>query len=281
MAIINISRQIGSLGDEIADRTAQRMGYQLFDKDEINAMVSNYAGDFSEEMDIISTETKPGFFNQILRDRSLYSNLVRAIIYDIASRDNVVIRGRGGNFLFTSHPEVLNVRIFAPVSTRITRIQANQPTRSVAEDIVKQSDESRSGFVQYLFRHKVEDPNAYDILINTEKIDVPSAVDILANRAKFIDRNHPVTEKFSSQLKRLALGKRIKATIQKEKPGLSHLTVSVEIDDSLTLAGIVTSEDEKTTIERYARVISEGMIIRNEIIVARPSHYRQRNADTH
>ncbi len=30
MAIINISRQVGSMGDEIADKVAEQLGYRLF-----------------------------------------------------------------------------------------------------------------------------------------------------------------------------------------------------------------------------------------------------------
>jgi cytidylate kinase len=281
MAIINISRQIGSLGDEIADRTADQLGYELFEKNGINAMVSDYVGDFAREMDIISAEKKPGFFDKLLYDRSIYNNLVRAIIYDIASRGNVVIRGRGGNFLLSIYPEVLNIRIVAPLSTRITRVQKNEPRRDIAEDIVNQSDQDRNGFVRYLFRQKPSDIDAYDIVINTRKIDVSSAVDILTTKAQFIDENHPFTEKFSNKLKRLSLGARIKATIQKAKPGLSHLTVTVESDNIVTLTGAVTCENEKLTIEGYARQISKGMTIENNIVIERPLQYRHDKAATY
>jgi cytidylate kinase len=281
MAIINISRQVGSMGNEIADRAADQLGYELFEKNGINAMVSDYAGDFSREMDVISAEKKPGFFDKLLYDRSIYNNLVRAIIYDIASRGNVVIRGRGGNFLLSSYPEVLNVRIIAPLSTRITRVQKNEPGRDIAEDIVNQSDQDRNGFVRYLFRQRPSDIDAYDIVINTRKIDVLSAVDILMTRAQFIDENHPFTEKFSKKLKQFSLGARIKATIQKAKPGLSHLSVTVESDNTMTIAGVVSCENDKLTVEGYARQISKDMTIQNNMIIARPLQYRHDKAATY
>ncbi len=281
MAIINISRQVGSMGDEIADKVAVQLGYRLFEKNGINAMVSDYVGDFAREMDAISAEKKPGFFDKLLRDRSIYNNLVRAIIYDIASRGNVVIRGRGGNFLLSSYPEVLNVRIVAPISTRITRVQKNEPRREIAEEIVNQSDQDRNGFVRYLFRQRPSDIDAYDLVINTRKIDVSSAVDILTARAQFIDENHPFTEKFSKKLKRLSLGARIKATIQKEKPGLSHLAVTIESDNIVTIEGTVTCENEKAAAEGYARQISKGMTIQNNMVIARPLQYRHDKAATY
>ena len=68
MPIITISRQVGSLGDTIAEITAERLGYTLIDKDTIHERISAMSDDFSIEMNSLAEESQPGFFQRIFNN---------------------------------------------------------------------------------------------------------------------------------------------------------------------------------------------------------------------
>jgi cytidylate kinase len=70
MAIITISRQLGSGGNATANRLAKILGYNLIDKTKIHEMVSDY-GRFKTELEKIVNEEKPGFMRWLVWEMSL------------------------------------------------------------------------------------------------------------------------------------------------------------------------------------------------------------------
>ncbi len=114
MAVITLSRQVGSGGDLIAETVARELGYKLVDKQEIHDAVATFAADFSKELSVLDSESRPGFFDRLFSHRSVYGDLIASIIFDYASKDNVVIKGRGGQYLFEPSEITLHIRIIAP-----------------------------------------------------------------------------------------------------------------------------------------------------------------------
>ena len=56
-----------------------------------------------------------------LRSIAAFIALIEATIYEVAVRDQAVILGRGSAFLLHDIPQVLKVRLFAPLEVRIER----------------------------------------------------------------------------------------------------------------------------------------------------------------
>ena len=120
MAVITISRQTGSFGDEIAKAVAENLRYNCVDKMKISGALADQglrASDF-EKFD----GKKPTIWQSLSNQKKKFIFLLRAAVYYFARSGNVVILGRGGQALLKDIPGTLHVRIFAPFESRMRRL---------------------------------------------------------------------------------------------------------------------------------------------------------------
>ena len=270
MAVITISRMVGCFGDEIAEKLSRKLGYKLFDKNQMHERVSRYATDFSKEFGSIEKESQPGFFERYIFDNKVYADLIYALIFDIASEDNVIIKGRGGHFVLGDQPHVLKLRFFASEETRIKRVKTSLSIDSeAAEKLVRNKDTDRINFIHYVFNENVLKPDWYDLLINTDHLDFDSVVDLLVRQVRSFEKKYPATKRTINHLKRLALSKHVEATIQKEIPDALEIEARTAPNGTVTISGQVSNEGEKSGAEKYAGRVKGVKSIINELYVSR------------
>ena len=139
MAIITISRQAESLGDEIAAMVAQQLGYACIDKSKMIAALTAQGVDIDdvEKYD----EKKPSFWHSFPDKREKILHLIKAAVYDFAARQDVVIVGRGSQVLLEGFSGILHVRIIAPDDVRLRRsMTKNKCTEKEAKKIILTSE---------------------------------------------------------------------------------------------------------------------------------------------
>jgi len=136
MAIITISRQPYSFGDEIAKEIAKKLNYKVIDKFIINNKVKDFHCNFSDELQDLANEKEPGFFKHFFKKPQVYNCLVQAILFEEASHDNKVILGRGSQYIL-NQPYVLNIRIMAPFDVRCSYLEKKEDvTHILAEKLL-------------------------------------------------------------------------------------------------------------------------------------------------
>ncbi len=171
MPVITISREVGSEGDDIAERVAQTLGYHFVDKEFIGAVLSQYGVvEFDREY-----ETLPSFwekFNaQREKRRDAMVNMLHQVVRAVAHHGNVVILGRSGFAVLGGFADVLHVRLQAPLSVRVKRVMMQQQmTTAQAEAVVNESDRVRAAFVEEFCGVSWEASRTFDLVINTGKI---------------------------------------------------------------------------------------------------------------
>lgn len=152
MTVITISRQYASGGDEIARQLCDRLGYRYLDKD-LMASLGVQAGSVA-----------------------LVQNFIRAT----HGQGGAVILGRGGQVALRDMPDVLHVRVVAPLETRIRRVQEREGlTADKAREQVSVSDQASAGYVKHYYHADPADPSFYDLVINTSKITPIVAADLV------------------------------------------------------------------------------------------------------
>lgn len=269
MATLTISRQVGSLGDEIAEITAERLGYTLIDKNTIHDRIMALPDDFSIEMNSLEAESQPGFFQRIFHHQAVYVNLISTIVYEAISRDNVVLKGRGGQFLLADRDNVINARIIAPLDFRASLLQEKQSMEDhVAKDLITQLDRERDNFLRYLFGKNVKEPDWYDIIINTKKFKIESAVDLLVREADAISKNNPLSPELKDTYQALALKSLVEAVLQKRMPDSNYIKVLASSEGTITLSGYIATHAEKEAAEEHARTVTGVASVSNQIHVA-------------
>lgn len=202
MAVITISRQLESLGDEIAHLVCDRLGYQYFDKHMMVQVGQDLGLDKEAIQSAVDFQPTPKsllerWFGSTQRltggDPSSWTFSARldalqaltiANLMDIIEagykRGNVVIVGRGGMAALKDKPDVLHVRIIAPMEVRIRRMMERlHCSREEAVQRIKERDASDVDWIKRYFDLDSHDPQLFDLIINTAKITPEMAADLI------------------------------------------------------------------------------------------------------
>jgi cytidylate kinase len=178
MAVITISREMGSRGDDIARLVAERLRLRLVDREVINraareAGAPEVALAEIDELGLLGVKPSTASLR-------LYREKVAAVIHELAAEGDVLLVGRGGQVILADRSDALHIRIVAPRPMRIARIQAIcRVPDEVASARIDASDAVRTGFLKRHFGVNGNEPHLYDMVINMAHMDVPAAVDLV------------------------------------------------------------------------------------------------------
>ena len=189
MAIICISHEMGAGGPEMGQALARSLGYRYIDQELISDAARRY-GLLEEKLSHLD-ESKPSLFERFDAETRRYITVIQTALYELAEADNVVLMGRGGQWLLRGIPHVLRIRIMAPFELRVKRLgkklsgqMGEQTSPRTVTDMVRRDDTEKAGRMRYLYEVDLRDPSLYDVVINTEKLSVEGAVDLVAGMAR-------------------------------------------------------------------------------------------------
>lgn len=178
MTTITISRQLGSLGSQIAFSVAEALGYQMVWRELINK-AARKAGAPEVALAAIDDLGLLGISPSPQANRA-YRHEVEALLNEMANAGSVVILGRAGQIILRGRPDVLHVRIIAPDELRAGRIaQRTGVTLECALAQVEASDRNRRKYLRSYYKARWDDPLNYHLTINTEFLDIRQATDII------------------------------------------------------------------------------------------------------
>lgn len=207
MAVITLSRQYGSGGDEIAARVCEHLGYRHFDKS-LMAQVAAEMGlsdgeivDFSEDQHKVRgfldrlfsprpavaqrrvwTEDKAGVraVSVAALDSAQAVTLARATVEAAYRRGDVVILGRGGQVILRDRPGVLHVRVIAPLNDRVRWVQQHEGLNfERAHERVAEREQASADYLKRFHGVEVQDPTLYHLVLNTGRWDVATATHLI------------------------------------------------------------------------------------------------------
>ena len=204
--VITISRQVGSGGDEIAFKVSKILGYSYFDK---SLMLDAAKGigvseeeiaDFSEDnykvkgfVDKILQRKKPVIMSHTLKDDAQCRkaldeeeclSVIQVVIGGLASRGKTVIVGRGGQAILQHKTGVLHVRIVAPVEIRAKRIMKSEGlSQEDALKLIEDNDKAQAEYLHRFYNINWEDPNIYDVVLNTGKMNFDISTKVIVAAA--------------------------------------------------------------------------------------------------
>ncbi len=201
MAVITISRQYGSEGDEIAAHVCQILGYQSFNKQLMMKVASEVGLTEGEVVDFTEDQHRVrGFLDRLLGspppvvtqshswsevkviDAADSIPLVQSIIRAAYKHGNVVIVGRGGQAVLRNDPGVLHVRIEAPLETRVDRVHLREGlSYELARDVVAQRDRAAADYLKRFYNVDWSDSLLYHLIINTGRWGIESASYLIVN----------------------------------------------------------------------------------------------------
>jgi cytidylate kinase len=176
--VVTISRQLGSRGLGVARSLGNILGYRVTSRDLINqaAMRSGnpeIALAIIDELGLLGICPSP-------QARQAYRQAVQQVMEELLHEGRVIIVGRAGQVILHDHPQVLHVRIIAPQAERTKRIAAEQHIsieNALAQ--VQASDRHRRNYLKRYYQVNWDDPNLYDLILNTAHLSVQAAAAII------------------------------------------------------------------------------------------------------
>ena len=195
MAVITISREMGSTGDWIsdkcflADRLIDATGYHYADKKFFSRLFREYG---LTQFDREYTQTL-GFWerfdSQRDENRATIVDLLNKATVALARHGNVIIVGRANFAMLQGLTDVLNVRVQASLPTRVAAVQKRFKLTDPgeAEAIVLKNDELRESFIREFYTVRGDWADGFDLVVNTTKFGPQVAVDILLAGLKQLD----------------------------------------------------------------------------------------------
>ena len=195
--VITISMEPGSGGSIIAERIAERLGFDYFHRD-IVEKIAKTAKIRSQVINSLEKERLTGvkdFISSLVEDQYIhpdtYLRHLLVVISTIAKHGQAVIVGRGANFILPAE-DIFAVRVIAPLKKRIhdVALKHRAPIAEAKRRVI-QRESRRKAFVRYSFNAEIYDPGHYDLTINTGKMSMESAVEAVigAVTARFGDNS--------------------------------------------------------------------------------------------
>ncbi len=210
MAIIAISRQMGSGGYGIAASVASTLGYSYADRQMIVEAAKDYEVPEAAIADV--AEHRLAGWQRFDEEKLRYRTFLEAAYFGLAEQDNIVTAGRGIATLLRGVSHALRVRIVAPLEVRVERtMEREQLSRTAALHKVREYDRDMIARIGYLFGPEWALPESYDLVINAARDDMRLYVDMIVAVA-----THPAfrsTPESLQTVRNLSLAAHVRAAI--------------------------------------------------------------------
>lgn len=256
MAIVTVSRQMGSGGRRIGQLIAQRAGYAYFDKEKIVADIQKIGGPWASwerEMD----EACPTLWERFDRSFSGLVALVEKSICEAALGNNVVIVGRGANIILQGVPHAYHIRVVGPLDLRVAWVAKHfDIPRDAALKLLKKIDHDRACYLQAVYHSDWNDPREYEAVFD---VGIQSEEEIVASViARLPDRDRLYTDEAVQKLKQRTLAAKLKAALLTE-PELFIPALEVShTGTALVVKGVIRSAKQHKRVQEIAHRIVPG-----------------------
>lgn len=254
MPLIAMTREMGSLGKEVAAEVSRRVGKQLVHHEIIDHLANKMRLRKSHVVRFL--EGKSGIWERMTTDNTSLSIYTADETFALAEDDRVaVIRGWGAAHLLRPVPHVISVRVCAPFELRVKRMmeRLNTADRDFVENEIRMSEEAHGAITRRHFGISWQHSDQYDMVLNTERLTVEECADEVMDLLD--DPNFQETPESHRIFRNLALPAHVRAALRQD-PRTSKMQVLITGDNGvITLAGLVEpGEDPKDAAEVASRV---------------------------
>ena len=199
MAVITISRQFGAGGITLGKMIAEKFGYTFADTEVIKmvAEMANVSTAFVETVEkeaggkfskfISRTVSKP-LVDRILKDErgyideEIYLDYLVLIIAQMADDGDVVILGRGSQYILNDHPDAYHILLIDTFENRVRFMQKHyELSQGRATQVVKNEDKRRFNLYKKLGKADYDNPELYHLVLNMNRLHLDKALEIISD----------------------------------------------------------------------------------------------------
>ena len=191
---VTISRQAGCGAVSIAEKLADYLQlhappvnapWTIFDRDLMTKVLSDhklpaYLAKFLPEDRVSAIEdTLADIFGVRPTVETMVQQTAETVL-KLAELGGVILIGRGGNIITAKLPQVLHVRIVAPLDDRIERIcRDDHKSPAEARRFCLEEEQARARYLKTYFNAEINDPVNYHLIINTSRVGPENAAKLI------------------------------------------------------------------------------------------------------
>ncbi|HET9470782.1 MAG TPA: cytidylate kinase family protein [Usitatibacter sp.] len=257
MPLIAMTREMGSLGKDVATGIAERTQRKVVYHEIIEPIANKMRLRKSHVERFL--DGKSGLWERLTTDKTSLSIFTADETFRFLRDGSTgVIRGWGAVHLLKDVPHVIRVRICAPLEIRIRRMMERLATdnREAVENEIEISEEAHSAITRRHFGVNWRDPEHYDLVLSTERLSVEECVDEIECMSK--KRRFQETPESIRMVENMAVEWAVRSALRRDgrTAGMS-IHVSCE-GGRVTLGGVVDTMRESGAAAEVAAA-TEGV----------------------
>lgn len=266
MAVIAMTREMGTLGKDVAQGLADRLGLEVVHHELVENDIATRSGlRESEVRRFLGGEAS--LIGQWRMDRKRLSHFTAQEILELAARDNVLIRGWGATYLLREVPHIVCVRICAPIDfrTQVLMQRLGIGDADAARREIERSDAAHNGTMQRLFGADWTDATLYAAALNTARVPPADCVDHIV---RLVESEHfRQTAQSRAMLTDRLIEARVRSALRDRfETGLQAMGIEVEVKDSqVVLMGAASDDRIITELVRTAAAVPGVARVQSQI----------------
>jgi cytidylate kinase len=257
MPLIAMTREMGSLGKDVATGVAERTNRRVVYHEIIEPIANKMRLRKSHVERFL--DGKSGIWERLTTDKTSLSIFTADETFRFLRDDSTaVIRGWGAVHLLKNIPHVIRIRVCAPLETRIARMMQRLATdnRETVENEIQLSEEAHTAITKRHFGVNWRDPENYDLVLSTERLSVDECVAEAESMMK-----KPCFQETAESMRlveNLSLEWSVRAALRRD-PRTADTSITVASDAGrVTLAGVVDTQGEASAAAEIAAAV-EGV----------------------
>ena len=194
--IITVTRQFGSMGRPIAEKLAERLGIQYYDRDIVDMTAKKLNMSVSEIRDL--EESVQGKFFHMKYPLGMATTEVqdkifeqqKEIIKNLVKKESCIIVGRCSDYILKDYENSLHIYIYAPKEKRYEvclndfKMQPNE-----AKKMMLEVDKARERYHKEYAGYLPSDPRYKNLMIDSSTLGLDGTVDMLEDFVKQYFKN--------------------------------------------------------------------------------------------
>lgn len=251
MAIITVSRGTLSGGEAFAAALGQRLGCQVISREVIVEAAKTYGVSEAELLE--GLQSPPGFWARLTHAKERFVLATQAALAEMVQDGNAIYHGYAGPILLRGLPQVVKVRLLAPIDYRVRTAMAELGlTAEQARTYLDEEDAKREKWFRCLYHEEWADHSRYDIVLNLANLTKDSAVEVVAGLVQRAEAGR--TAASDQELKDFALATRVRAEIV-FRSSFASAAVEVRAEGGAVILGGAYFERHRSLVGDFVRQV--------------------------
>jgi len=228
MAVIAMTREMGTLGKDVVAGLAERLGLEVIHHRLVEHDIAETPG-LPENKVHRFLEGEASLLERWRIDRRRMQCCTAQEIFELAAKGNVLIRGWGSVYLLRSVPHVLSVRVCAPMEFReaVLMQRLGLKDRAAARREIERDDAAHNRAMQGMFGIDWTDPAHYTMVLNTARVPVQECVDCIVRLVQ--SPAFAETEESKAELMNQLISARVRSALERHFGSDAGALVKTEV----------------------------------------------------